>query len=387
MRGSTRKRGSTWTALWDAYDPTTGSRRQKSKGGFRTQKEAQTHLASVITQVHEGTYIEPSKQPLARFLVDEWLPAISSTVRPLTLARYTGIVRTCVAKRNIGGVPLRALSGGHLTALCSELEREGLSVGTPRLTHGTLSRALNDAVRWGKLARNPAAAADPPAIPRSRAQSWSARELRAFLAHVEDDRLFALWRLASTTGMRRGELLGLTWRHLDLDRARLRVEQQLIPTAGGATFGPPKSRRSERTIALDSGTVGALIHHRDTQKLERELAGPAYDDGDLVFCNELGRPINPELLTHWFAKHRKAAGIPSGSLHVLRHTSATLALTATPPVPLHVVAGRLGDDPRTLLGTYAHLLPHSDAMAAEAVAAALADNPLTDTAETAVIAR
>jgi hypothetical protein len=68
---------------------------------------------------------------------------------------------------------------------------------------------------------------------------------------------------------------------------------------------------------------------------------------------------------------------------VLRHTPATLALTATPPVPLHVVAGRLGDDPKTVLSTYAHLLPHSDAMAAEAVAAALVDKPLTDRAAAA----
>ncbi|MGO8907056.1 MAG: Arm DNA-binding domain-containing protein [Solirubrobacteraceae bacterium] len=84
MRGSTRKRGTTWTALWDAYDPTTGSRRQRSKGGFRTQKEAQTHLATVITATAAGEYVEPSKQLLGRFLQDEWLPAIRSTVRPLT---------------------------------------------------------------------------------------------------------------------------------------------------------------------------------------------------------------------------------------------------------------------------------------------------------------
>jgi integrase len=86
----------------------------------------------------------------------------------------------------------------------------------------------------------------------------------------------------------------------------------------------------------------------------------------LVFCDELGRFINPQRLTDAFRRHRKAAGIPVGSLHILRHTSATLALTALPPVPLHVVAGRLGDDPKTVLGTYAHLLPHSDAMAADA---------------------
>lgn len=110
-------------------------------------------------------------------------------------------------------------------------------------------------------------------------------------------------------------------------------------------------------------------HHRETQQLERDLAGPAYDDQDLVFCDELGGPVNPQRLTEWFGRHRKAAGISTGTLHILRHTAATLALTEG--VPLHVVAGRLGDDPRTLLGVYSHLLPHSDEQAAEAVAAAI----------------
>ena len=378
MRGSTRKRGKSWTAYWGAFDAATGGRKQKSKGGFERQKDAQAHLDEVVPQVKAGTYTEPSKVPFGRYLRDEWLPAVSGTVRPLSHARYSAVVNTYIAPREVGGVPLCALSGGHLSSLYSELEREGLSVATRRLVHAVARHALNDAVRWDKLTRNPAAAADPPALPRSRAQSWSARELRAFLAHVEGDRLFALWRLAATTGMRRGELLGVTWRALDLGGARLRVDQQLIPTAGGCTFGPPKSRRSERTVALDPATVEALRHHRETQQLERDLAGPAYDDGDLVFADELGRPIHPQRLTQWFSQHRKAAGIGSGSLHVLRHTSATLALTATPPVPLHVVAGRLGDDPKTVLGTYAHLLPHSDAMAAEAVAAALVDSPLTN---------
>jgi integrase len=382
MRGSTRKRGSTWTAYWDGpskLDPGTGNevRQQRSKGGFKRQKDAQAFLNRTLPTVDDGTYVEPSKQPLARFMVDEWLPGIRSTVRPLTIHRYERIVATYVAERDIGGVPLRGLNAGHLNALYASLEAECLSIATRRLTHAVLRRALNDAVRWGKLARNPASAADPPSLPRSRAQAWTAGELRRFLGHVDQDRLFALWRLAATTGMRRGELLGLTWQRLDLDGARLRVEQQLIPTKGGCTFGPPKSRRSERTIALDAVTVEALRHHREVQCLERDLAGPAYEDQDLVFGDELGCPIHPQRLTEWFARHRKAAGIPVGSLHILRHTSATLALTATPPVPLHVVAGRLGDDPKTILATYAHLLPHSDAMAADAVAAAIVDKPLT----------
>jgi integrase len=180
--------------------------------------------------------------------------------------------------------------------------------------------------------------------------------------HVGADRLFPLWRLAATTGLRRGELLGLTWLALDLEGGTLRVDQQLIPTRGGVTFGPPKSKRSRRTVALDADTVQALRQHQDAQRVERALAGDAYQDADLIFADELGGSIYPQRLTEAFLRHRKAAGLTSGTLHVLWHTHATLALTNG--VPLHVVAARLGDRPETLLRNYAHLLPQSDVQAA-----------------------
>jgi integrase len=109
-------------------------------------------------------------------------------------------------------------------------------------------------------------------------------------------------------------------------------------------------------------------------------AGDTSGHNALLHREESTTPDLVELTRRTFDRHRKAAGIPTGTMHTLRHTAATLALTATPPVPPHVVAGRLGDDPRTLLGTYAHLLPQSDAMAADAVAAILVDKPLTDSA-------
>ena len=170
--------------------------------------------------------------------------------------------------------------------------------------------------------------------------------------------------------MRRGELAGLTWRCLDLESARLAVEQQLVPTRGGCTFGPPKSSRSRRTIALDPETVRVLAGHREPQLLERAFAGPAYVDSDLVFADELGGPIHPQRLTECFGQQRKTAGLPTGTLHTLRHTAATLALTSG--IPVHIAAARLGDDPNTVLSTYAHLLPQSDELAAERVAALLA---------------
>jgi integrase len=209
----------------------------------------------------------------------------------------------------------------------------------------------------------------PPSRARSPAKAWTAGEVSRFLEHVADDRLHGLWRLAATTGMRRGELAAVTWRALDLEGTRLHVDQQILPTRGGTSFGPPKSARCRRTIALDPETVDILRRHRETQLLERTVAGDAYKDHDLVFCDELGDPYRPERLTEWFGRHRERAGIPTGTLHTLRHTAATLALTSG--VPVHIVAARLGDDPNTVLSTYAHLLPQSDEMAAERVAAAI----------------
>ncbi len=379
MRGSTRKRGKTWTAYWWApkLDPATGKlgRQQRSRGGFARQKDAQAFLTETLSDVQTGTYVEPSSQPLAQFMMTIWLPGISGTVRTLTHRRYEQIARAYIAERDIGAVPLRELTAGHLNALYTELGRAGLSIATRRLVHAVLRHALNDAVKWDKLKRNPAGGANPPSLPSARVGTWSARELRTFLEHVAGDRLFALWRLAATTGMRRGELLGLPWRCVDLDGGSLRVEQQLLPTTGGVTFGPPKSKRGERTIALDPESVEALRRHRDVQGLERDLAGPGYEDHDLVFADQLGRPVYPTRLGEWFVKARKAAGIPTGTLHILRHTCATLALER---VPLHVVAKRLGDDPKTVLSVYAGHLPNSDAEAAAVVAAAISvDKPLT----------
>jgi integrase len=368
MRGHVHKRGSTWTVVYDEQAGDT-KRRQRTKGGFATKREAQRFLNDQLARIDRGSYAAPSKLTVGDYLADEWLPAVHGTLRPLSHDRYARVVRLYITPQ-IGATRLQALSGGHLNGMYAALEASGLSVATVRLVHAVLSRALRDAERWGRVPRNVARMADPPARGRSRAQAWTAGELRRFLEHVHDDRLFPLWRLAATTRMRRGELAGLTWRWLDLDAARLSVEQQLVPTRGGCTFGPPKTACSRRTVALDAETVDVLRAHREAQILARAFAGDAYIDADLVFADELGGWLHPQRLTQWFGEHRTAAGIPSGTLHVLRHTAATLALTSG--VPLHIVAARLGDDPKTVLSTYAHLLPQSDELAAERVAQALA---------------
>jgi integrase len=362
MRGHVRKRGSRYTVIYD--EPRDGKRRQRWKSGFRTRREAERFLTEQLQRLGDGSYAAPQKQTVAEYLA-EWLPAVAATVRPLTAKKYEVVCR-CHLVPKIGSFRLQALTGAHLTALYAELEREGLAPATRSSVHTAISRALSDAVREGKVTRNVAALARRPPAARSRAKSWTAGELRRFLDEATGDRLAALWRVAATTGMRRGELLGLTWRTVDLDGARLSVEQQLLPNC---TLDQPKTWSSRRTLALDAATVEALRRHREAQVLERDFAADAYEDRDLVFCDQLGRPISPRVASYRFLKHRDAAGIPTGSLHTLRHTVATLTLTDG--VPVHIVAARLGDDPTTILRTYSHLLPRSDEIAAQSLAAAL----------------
>jgi integrase len=285
MRGHVRRRGSSWTVVYDEPSDN-GKRRQRSKGGFPTKRDAQRFLNETLQRLDTGSYAAPTKQTLGDYLEQEWLPATAGTLRPSSATRYAQTVRAEIVPQ-IGSQRLQTLSGGHLNSMYADLERTGLSVSTRRLAHAVIHRALRDAIRWGKLTRNAAAMADPPSRSRTRANAWTASELRRFLDHVRDDRLFALWRLAATTGMRRGELAGLGWRHLDLDGGRLSVEQQLAPDC---TLGPPKSARGHRTVALDPETVGALRRHRDTQLLERDFAGDAYVDAGLGVLRRARRP-------------------------------------------------------------------------------------------------
>jgi hypothetical protein len=119
-------------------------------------------------------------------------------------------------------------------------------------------------------------------------------------------------------------VLGLSWQWVNLEGGRIRIEQQLRPSLD---LGPPKTRRSRRQVALGAETVDALSRHRDVQLAERTFAGPAYQDGDLVFADEIGRPISPRAFSAAFHRHRRRAGTPVGTLHILRHTHAKAITT------------------------------------------------------------
>jgi integrase len=380
-RGTVRQSANgTWFFVVDVADEN-GRRRQTRRRGFASQRAAQNALNGVLRDLAERTYVAPSRQTLATFLTDEWLPAIETTIRPSTFDSYSRNVRNHVAKHPLGDLGLQKVDAAALNRFYADLlagrtSRRPLAPRSVAYIHVILHRAFRDAVRWDRLVRNPCDSADPPKPGRSHRstmRTWSAEEVATFLGKTADHRLSAAWWVLATTGMRRGELLGLSWDSLDLDASLASIRRTLVTTRArrkgepGMAWSEPKTDKGWRTVALDAATVAALRAHRARQLEERLQLGAEYDDQGLVFCTVFGTPIHPKTLSWYFDQAVKRAELPRIRLHDLRHSHATLALKAG--VHPRVVQERLGHaNVGVTLDTYSHVSMPMQAEAASLVA-------------------
>lgn len=377
MRGHVRKRGKTWSYVIELPRREDDKRNQKWVSGFDTRKEAESALNTAKAKLQGGSYVAPTRQTVADYLDNDWLPAIRSTIRPSTYESYARNVRLHVVPR-IGGVRLSQLDAGALNTLYAELAASGRAWGKPgglaprtvQYIHSIIHRALKDAVRWDRLARNVADAADPPrvtAATQREIQAWTSQDLGKFLAAHRDDRLYALWLLLAMTGLRRGEALGLRWSDIDLEAATLSVRQTLITIGDKIEYGTPKTGKGTRLVTLDSGTIAAMRSHKARQAEEKLALGPSYVDSDLAFTKVEGGPLHPERVSGTFNRRVVSARVPRISVHGLRHTWATLALQAN--VHPKVVSERLGHANISItLNTYSHVIPAMQTDAANTVA-------------------
>jgi integrase len=300
-------------------------------------------------------------------------------LRPGTLRSYRVNVDLYILPY-VGDLFLADLTPHHLNTLYETLLRSGRKDRTRgvgprsvRYAHMILKRALADAVRLGLLETNAALAADPPSARAARAAprpTWSAEELRRFLAVASEEPYYAAFYLAAATGVRRSELLGVRWSDLDLESAEMRVVQTLIVLGRELYVGPPKTDRGRRVIALDETTVAVLRRHRVDQEEHAWAVGRVITQSVLVFAKPDGSPIHPAVFAYYFQQCVRRADVPRIVVHDLRHTHATLALQ----LGIHpkIVSERLGHSSVMItLDTYSHAVPSMQRQAAEAIAGLL----------------
>jgi integrase len=390
MRGTLKQRyEGSWSLILDLgyqVDPESGKKKRRQKWiTFRgTKKQAEAALNEHVRSAQRGEFVEPSKMTVGEWLT-EWLKkAITPPLKSqATYDSYKRIIETRLVPK-LGGIRLQALKPIDIEAYYAELS--DLSPSTVQIHHAILHSALKAAVHNAMTIRNVAAIVSNK--PRKAAREdvhdhvWSADEAATFLktAKAAGEQPAAFYTLALDTGARRGELAAVQWSDIDLSAGKVTIRRTLLKGGREPVFGPTKTG-TIRTIELSAETVDLLREHKKHQATIKMRNRQHYHDLGLVFAKEwgdlhgradsLGLPLQVNTIgEREFSRLIKAAAVRRIKFHGLRHTVATLMLSAG--VPAHVVQRRLGHAKVEMtLNIYAHAMPSMQQEAAARLAALL----------------
>ena len=339
--------------------------------------ERYLHAASVLLNTNEILENElreirgeergrkPRNTPWGEWM-DVWFENYAKVkVRPSSHQTYRGYIDNHI-KTNIGKIPLEKLTSlelqklykkllekGRVDRLESRHQAKGLSPKTVRNIHQIISSAMKLAQEQKLIVGNPAEGCALPRLEHREMQTLPVEQLQSFLGEAKDSGVFELYYLELATGLRRGELLGLKWEDIDLERGDLRVKRQIARINGEVVEAPLKTKNAYRTLPLAEDTVSVLLE-------QKKKVG----DSPWVFPSPAGGPLSPDSVLHMLHRVLKRAGLPSLRFHDLRHTFATLALQNG--VDVKTVSGMLGHfSAGFTLDTYAHVTTASQRQAAK----------------------
>jgi len=333
----------------------------------KTREEAAAALRRLQQARDDALPVPDGRETVEAFLT-AWLASEANRLRVSTHARYETLIRLHVLPE-LGRVRLVKLTPHDVQRLYDSRLAVGLSPTSVHHVHAVLHKALEQAVRWGKVVRNVCDLVNAPKIRRTKMRTFSADEARRFLDCAASDRLSALYVLALTTGMRQGELLALRWQDVNLDNGTVQVRATLHWVKGGGfRLDDPKTNASRRLVKLTPYAVDALRQQRVAQNEMRLRSVVRWDDLGFVFTNDLGRPVDPDnLVRRSFKPLLKQAAVPELRFHDLRHTAASL-LMAEENVHVKVVSEMLGHSTTSVtLDTYSHVTPTMHEAAAKAM--------------------
>ncbi len=334
----------------------------------KTEQAAIKKRDELKRRLQLGVDLSAPPRTLADWLT-EWIDHVKANdgTRPSTRSRYRAAIVNHLVP-GLGTVKLDKLNARQIQRFLTT--RKGQSPASLIKIHGVLRAALSDAERMDLVPRNVAKAVRPASLSRAERRTLTYEEARAFMISIERDRLGPLFTLAITTGLRRGELLGLRWADVDLVGCALRVRQALQRVEGQLQFVEPKTHRSARPLPLSALSVKALERQRVRQATDRLACGSTWKDRNLVFASTIGTPLEPRNVNRRFGELRSAAGLDWLHLHDLRHAFATFLLDQGEE--MRTVMELLGHSTMRLTAdTYGHVLPSRARTAAESIDRAL----------------
>lgn len=344
-------------------------------GTTRTLREAKLLAQRGSTDAAVGHVVANKRQTIAAYL-DAWLDMMRLRLREKSIVSYEVCIERVVPV--IGDIRITELKPSHIQACYAHLLQNGmtghpLSARSVEQTHTVLHGALRQAVKLDLIPRNPADAVTVPRPKRREMQTLTQDQCVTLFAATHNDWLGALWVLLITAGPRIGEALGLQWSDVDLNGRKVEIRRALQRQRGkGLVIVEPKSSSSRRVLELSSFAVGALHDHRVRQMERRLLLGTQWSDSGMVFCSDIGTPLDPRNVLRGLHHVLTRNGLPVVRIHDLRHTAATLHLQeGTHP---RAVQAMLGHASWALtMNTYSHVTPMMQRDAADRIDALFAE--------------
>ena len=333
MKGHIQKRGKdSWqVSVYLGQKDENGKYQRVTRTVHGKKKDAEAALAELQVQVNNGQ-VCTTKDTLGEYLL-RWLDDyVKANLDVLTAKSYEMVIRKHIIPA-IGKIPLKRLQPAQVQGYYTEMRKSGRTDGKGGLSnrtvlyhHRILHEALKHAMRLELIHRNVADAVIPPKMEEYEAITLTLEETARLLEAAKETRLYIPILLAISTGMRRGEVLGLRWKDVDLSRRTVRVVQILITDGKKLLFTPPKTKKSKRTIDITDVLTQSLKKHKAEQAKEKLALGAVYRDNGLVITEPDGTPVNPDTFSARFRKLLKANDLPAVRFHGLRHTNATLLL-------------------------------------------------------------
>lgn len=310
------------------FDPKTGKQKQKYVYG-KTQKEVRQKLTQIASEVDEGTYRELSNMKVGTWL-EQWLETyVVPSKKPYTVDSYTNICRRYLIK-HLGRLPISQLNAFQIQQMYNALLSDyKLNPKTIKNIHGVLHNALRQAVKLQMIKTNPSEMCDLPRAYRKEIQPMEQGDIAQFLKALQEEKYARLYKVTLFTGMRQGEVLGLTWDCVDFENCTLYVNKQLQKSqkVGGTYVLVPTKNSKGRVVTVAEAVMDMLREEKEWQEHNREIAGSAWqNDWGLVFTNEIGGHLCHFTVYKRFKDVVKEIGLPKERFHDLRHSFAVVSL-------------------------------------------------------------